>query len=440
MTRLHFFVIAFAICLFSFGQNKYLNTKTPYQPQQIHLTQPPKGYQPFFINYVGRHGARFLTSAGSDVQLTRLLEMAKKEQGRTPLGDSILVQLQQFESIENDNYGNITQLGKEEQQGIAARLQLDYPSLFQDVTLRIEATEKIRTQQSAKAFLSGFKGIDSNQVQTVIYPPDADALLRFYDLSSAYQQYKKSDEVKRHLDSLSNDHRTEEVSSRVCHQLFVNSFIQKMESGNVMLTAKAKRGTATPEQVCSDLYDVYCILFSAKKEMESPGVPFVNTISKAFTNADLAWLDQCASASDFYQKGPADNAAGIQINIAAPLLRNLVNTTDENIRSKAFNGIFRFTHAEAISPLATLTGIIEASLTSSSVFHFSAQWKAEKIIPLSANIQWIVYKKENDYLLTVLLNEKEARLPIATHQFPFYRWEDVKRYLESKLAQIKPTN
>ena len=40
------------------AQNLYLNTKTPYQPQQKNYAAPPKGYMPVFINYVGRHGAR----------------------------------------------------------------------------------------------------------------------------------------------------------------------------------------------------------------------------------------------------------------------------------------------------------------------------------------------------------------------------------------------
>ncbi len=422
------------------AQSDYLNTKTLYQPQQLHHTPPPKGYQVYFINYVGRHGARFLTSAGSDVSLIRLLEEAQMEQGLLPTGDSILMQLHQFEVVEKNNYGNITQLGKDEQKGIAGRLQSEYSSLFEKAKLRVETTEKIRTQQSANAFLSGLQGIDSSDVQTIIYPPEADSLLRFYDLSSVYQQYKKSDAVKKHLDSLSSDQRTEEVASRVCHQLFTNSFIQKIQNGNLKLAAKGKSDKATLVQICSNLYDVYCILFSAQKEMQSTGTPFINMASKAFTDADLAWLDQLTSASDFYEKGPADNAAGIQISIAAPLLRNLIKTCDENTRSKAFSGIFRFTHAEAISPLATLMGIVEASQTASSVFNFSTKWSAAKIIPLSANVQWVVYKKDNDYLLAILFNEKEARLPIATHQFPFYQWKDVKRYLENKLAQIQTTN
>jgi hypothetical protein len=155
-----------------------------------------------------------------------------------------------------------------------------------------------------------------------------------------------------------------------------------------------------------------------------------------FSARDLSWFNIINSASDFYEKGPAENVNGIQVTIAAPLLRDLINTTDSAIRFRNFDAVLRFTHAEAISPLATLMGIPQASKTSNSVFTFSDVWNASEIIPMSANIQWILYSNGKSFLIRILLNEKEVNLPVETKTNPYYTWNDVRSYYLNKLSFI----
>ncbi len=73
----------------------------------------------------------------------------------------------------------------------------------------------------------------------------------------------------------------------------------------------------------------------------------------------------------------------------------------------------------------------------SSIYHFDVYWEAGEIIPLSANIQWILYSNGKDYLIRILLNEKEVTLPIATAHFPYYNWNDVKKYYLQKLNALQ---
>lgn len=152
------------------------------------------------------------------------------------------------------------------------------------------------------------------------------------------------------------------------------------------------------------------------------------------------------------------------MRVAAPLLADFINSTDKAVHrlgmagagpetSNAGSGttsgnpgttpaasgpdaILRFTHAEAISPFAALLGIPTASTPSTSIFGYRAHWQAESIIPLSANIQWILYSNGRDCLVKVLLNEKESALPVSTSSYPYYRWEDLKAYYENRLKAI----
>jgi SpoIID/LytB domain protein len=56
----------------------YAGTKTPYPVSVWQYTPPPPGFSPVFVNYVGRHGARFFTKAGSDVELLKVLQKAQQ--------------------------------------------------------------------------------------------------------------------------------------------------------------------------------------------------------------------------------------------------------------------------------------------------------------------------------------------------------------------------
>ena len=58
----------------------------------------------------------------------------------------------------------------------------------------------------------------------------------------------------------------------------------------------------------------------------------------------------------------------------------------------------------------------------------------DKIIPMAANIQIILYRKEgsDDVLVKFLLNENETSVPVRTDCAPYYHWKDVREYYRSR--------
>ncbi|HEX6428850.1 MAG TPA: histidine-type phosphatase [Niastella sp.] len=397
----------------------YAGTKTPYPTPGQQYTPPPNGFTPAFVNYVGRHGARFFTKAGSDVAVIGILQKAQKNKALTSLGKQLLAMTQRFISIQKNNYENITGLGKEEQLSIGKRLLHNYPTAFTGKGLEVFTTHKVRTQQSADAFLEGFAGYPGKK-QYRIMPDSLDTILRFYDLSPAYREYKKNILLEGPTDSLLLDAKTRRVAREICDRIFKHSF------------------KTVPISFTTDLYDVYCGQWSIPVEIQQHGYP-KNSIdfSIAFDTAQLAWLAFINGAEDFLEKGAGRDTLGIQATVAAPLLADFITTTSDIINhTKQADAILRFTHAEAISPFATLLGIPQASVPAASIYQYSQHWSAESIIPLSANIQWIIYSNGSEYLLKVLLNEKETGLPIPTLQYPYYKWEDVKQYYLKKLKSI----
>jgi len=422
---IHLFRLTLVLTIFAVSAQAqtnalYAGTKTPYQTPAGKYTPAPAGFTPVFVNHVGRHGSRFFTKAGSDVQVLQVLEEAEKSKALTPLGQQLLGMTQRFVSIQKGNYENITGLGADEQRLIGKRLLCNYKQAFTGKGLEIYATHKVRTQQSAAAFLDSFTTY-AGKKEYKILPDSVDTMLRFYDLSAAYQAFKKSSAVQQPVDSLLNDKKTTQYAQQVCNKLFTAAF----KTDAVVFA--------------TNLYDVYCGTFAVPVEMKAHGYAAESlNFRLAFTPQQLQWFAFINGAEDFLEKGAGRNTDGIQATVATPLLADFIKTTSEVIaHTKQTDAILRFTHAEAISPFATLLGIPQASVPAASIYQYNKHWSPESIIPLSANIQWIVYSNGADYLVKVLLNEQEALLPVAGKQAPYYKWEEVKKYYMGKLNTFK---
>jgi len=405
-------------------QLPYLGTKTPYSPPSVNYTPPPAGYRPVFINHVGRHGARFLTKASADQQVMEVLQAAEKRHALTATGQRIKTIAGRLQAAGKGNYESITRLGGEEQAALGRRMRDLYAPVFTGRGLEVVTTRKLRTQQSAEAFLKGF-GRYAGPRSDRRAPESTDTVLRFYDLSPAYQRYKKGEAVKTPLDSLDRDGRTAATAKRICERLFNEPFVQEL--------MVAGKGVAFAD----NLYDLYAIAWSMSGELSAAGHPEDREgLGIAFDRDDLAWLDFRGGASDFLEKGPGFDSTGIQVKVAEPLLADFIRSMDRAVRSpdSARDAVLRFTHAEAIAPFAALMGIRGASTPVRSIYQYHNHWQAGNVIPLSANIQWILYAgSDGGHLVKVLLNEREAVLPVFTGQWPYYRWEDLRAYYAGKL-------
>ena len=108
----------------------HLGTQTPYIYQKSRYTLPPLGYTPFFINHVGRHGARYLTGAAKITELIYLLNEAEILGALKEEGKKLKRKLLAILPIEEKEAGLLTPSGFEMEEGIASRMALHYPEVF----------------------------------------------------------------------------------------------------------------------------------------------------------------------------------------------------------------------------------------------------------------------------------------------------------------------
>ena len=416
----------------AFAQDR--GTKTPYSPTDTTDAPAPTGYTPYFINYIGRHGARHVTSIKELSVLDHFLRDAASGGYLTAQGDTLQERVARILSVEK-NYtpGDLTQTGLEEQAGIGRRMANHYRSVLSSPSggdVDIMQTEEARTKQSQEAFSPAFSRAGAEAGEIPIYPRtliSADSVhLRFFELSPRYRAFSKSGPWTAAFNRLLQQPAYREQLKAMVGRWFVPGFAQ--------WTDKISDAPALAEAV----YAAAAITGGLSHEIAAAGfTPRDVDIFSLLTDTEIQWLALIGGAKDFLVKGPGFDPEGIQVRDAAPLLADFVRTTDAALERGIGGANLRFAHAETVAPFAALLGLEGASTPDTDLRHYTDVWKAGSVICFSANIQWIVYRAANaPDLIKVLYNEHPVHLPIKTNAFPYYKWEDVHRFYKEKLYRL----
>jgi hypothetical protein len=92
-------------------------------------------------------------------------------------------------------------------------------------------------------------------------------------------------------------------------------------------------------------------------------------------------------------------------------------------------------------PLACLLELDSCGISVENPDSLDRYWRNYNIFPMACNIQLVFYRpkknKDGDVLVKALLNEREASLPIATKQWPYYSWSDLRSYYIDKIKQFE---
>ena len=410
------------ISLAAFSQDcatVYLGTKTLYTAPLLKNTAAPIGYIPVFINHIGRHGARHLTKEVKKSWAYLVLLKADSAGALTTRGKQLKQMVLSLDKVETDHIESISAEGKTELREIAERMQVNNSILFnKPLRLNIGITNKKRTKQSADAFLTGFK------VKSAINEYIDDTDLRFYDLAPAYLAFEKQGSWMPLLKKLQEEEHIEQLNKSLSAKIFTTGFAAQLSAKQL-------------EKFTTDIYGFSTIVYSLQNEMEEAGMKTTDLNFKSlFSCEELERLGKVDDADDFFKKGPGMDVNGIQVRIAVPLLINFIKTTDGFMEHGQYNVQIRFAHAETVAPFAALLGISTADQSTVNVQMIRKSWKAAEVAPLSSNVQWVLYKKSNsnDYLVKVLLNEKESHITgLTTKTFPYYSYQDLKNFYIHKL-------
>lgn len=418
----------------------YLGSKIPYPgPGKVALTPIPKGYKVDFIYWVNRHGSRNLSSFKYDKAWRDMLVLAESEGQLTEKGKVLLKEIQKIIKHEQDRYGLLAGLGKDELYGIGNRTGGLYKDLFSsNRPLLAEATYKERTWESRDNFLKGLeKAGYKGEITFSQRKKNTDPYLRPFDIAAKYRKYKKAGKWHEKIDAFTRTNNAKIVAKRVVSPFFKSEFLAKIDKGEFEF--KSEKDDVVIKDTVGAAYSLWEI-YSILPALKSDGIADVD-MSKYFTKADLQFFEDYQNAQAFYSKGPGNAGKdSIALNIMAPLAKNMINEVDKYLKGESsYLGIFDFCHAETVVPLVGFFEIGKSAVPSEDISEAVKYWDAGYYGPMAANVEWIIYTaKDKEPLVKMLLNEREISFPASIKPVNtiYYRWSDVKAYYSEKAAKL----
>ena len=369
-------------------------------------TRAPKGYRPFYITHLGRHGARYQFSYYDSVEVW--LGKAARAEILTPFGEEFLGKLTESHMKVHYKEGDLTSIGKDQQRTIARRMYRNYQDVFKgDTKVWAVSTTSTRVVLSMMAFLCELKDLDKKM--DVSFDASLSDSPFLNPASKSNPAYVSRPFTTKETNAAIKDFLFESVDWRAVYNRFFTDIAAAMEIGIKPDKFLNSLHHVTGGMQCLD-HDrsLFAGTFTPEEEFS---LLRYRTMSEAAVMANYK-----ESVSNFYK-------------YSAYTVRHLIETADSDIQSGEYNVRLRFCHDSNIMPMLNILNINgmgrEITDLANSVDIFPLYQ-----IPMGASLQFIFYRsrKNPQILLKVLLNEREADLPLEPVEWPYYSWDAFKDY------------
>lgn len=392
----------------SLAAGKYM----AYQQPEEKIAEAPKGYKPFYISTFARHGSRYLTKKNKYDNPIEILSKANALGKLSNDGINALNVITKLSEEADGRYGELTPKGFEQHRNLVRRMYSNYPEIFKGKThIDARSTYKTRAFLSMAAACIELKGLN----------PKLDISIDASQHDEYYLKYKN-----KKYESL---HTTNKDSVyHIADSIYIKPERMMMQIFNDSIYVKDSIGNQS-KQLMNDLFELNGISQSSYDQQD---------LAFLFTKEELYDLWQRNNFEWYYEKGPSPLSGNCMFYLEKNLLQNIVETADSIIRLNKTYASLRYGHDTNLAPLAVLMGLNQLRYSTEDWYKIADTYQTYNIIPMCGNIQLIFFRKKgsDDILVKIMLNEKEAILPLESDISPFYHWQDVKRYWTDVTSHI----
>lgn len=378
------------------------------------VVSPPKGYNLFFIQTVGRHGSRASVSKDESLDVLKLWEQAEKTDGLTENGEHLKGDIERFRAAENElGFGELSSLGKAELAGLGRRTADNYGEFFSRVQ---EDGEEIafvtspvnRTKESAAAMKGGIEqrypdlkfAKDAVSERTLVVGANPSAIGRDH-----IRRLKKVQDV-------------EIAAKNVLANIYQPVFIQ----------------TSIKDPVGAAI-NIYQMFQRAPGMQAETSVNFEDYVDPA----DAVVLSREQAGEKFYRYGAGIRNEDGSYRGAKPLLNDFMKRLQERVDGGKTAAVFRQAHGETVMPFTALTQMRSANQQEPKgglYGHETNPWRSYKSGLIAGSVEWAAYKnKAGKILLTLRFNEESSRFSKACKPTepdgPFYTLQEIKSCINS---------
>lgn len=361
----------------------------------------PDSLTPFYISHVGRHGSRFPASATFATKLYEYLAAADSLGTITKTGRRLMEVTEYVIAASDGRWGALDSLGMAEQRGIASRMSLAYPELFNNGKVQAVSSYSPRCMMSMMSFVHQLARLNNKVETTMASGRSQSPLLRPFDVDNDYLEFRKAGRWEQPYDDFIGTFLPTSAITRALGQDF------PFEDGELQDAA---------------LTEYYVIA-----GLDAMGEDF--DMGEFFTKEEANGLWAAFNLRQYLQRA-ASTISTVPADIASPLLLDIINGIDAAIEGKDNTTVaLRFGHAETLLPLLSLMRI-EGCYYMTNYFDTVRQhWHDFEIVPMAANLQVVVAENSaGECYVRFDLNECPVRL-IAGDDRVYLPWNVAKDHL-----------
>lgn len=378
----------------------------------------PKGYKAVYISHFGRHGARYALGNDFYERVYKFLVKAHSDRCLTETGEDLFRRYEAFYPSVMYRGGDLTMLGQDQHRNIARKMFRSFPSVFKGNTCAVATSTMVpRVLMSMAVFVDELDDLDKSfnctmdtgRIYLDVLDPDTDAAPNFVPVSEMTQEAKDS-----YQNLLSELVDIEGISSRFFkdyNYLEENYGAWRFISNLRTLIISMPCLDSQPSEGFDD--------FLTKDEL-------FNMWEMRNYGGYLAWA-----------RSPLND--GSFIDRIHYLVEDIVSKADEDLQKGDVQLRLRFGHDSGIFALAGYLGIDNFGAVVEDPHEVKNWWRCTEV-PMASNIQFIFYRRksalrrsastlEDDILFKVLMNGREATLPIKSVTGPYYSWQEFKKSL-----------
>lgn len=393
--------------LFRAGSNYYA-----YPAPDTPLSPAPKGKKPFYISTYARHGSRFLIRAKEYEWPYQVMKKADEQGKLSEVGKQVLEQLGALREEARDRYGELTPLGASQHRKIAQRMYNNFPEVFKGkAIIDAKSTVVVRCIISME---NALLQLAKNNPDLVIRSDASQHDMYYMNLQDTLLFKKRL--PKAALDVYADFCKRHAVHDPSMRRLFNDSIFYRDSI---------------------DAYELNKAIFKVASSVQGTEMRYHFNLFDIYTSHELYsnWMQYNAYWYLLFGNSPWNG--GTQPFTQRNLLRKIIEDADYNIASPRNGATLRFGHETIVLPLTCLLGLNGFDRQFDDLEKLDVNgWINFDVFPMAANIQWIFYRKnpkDKDVLFKILLNEKEAWLPIPTDCEPYYHWKDFREFYLNKL-------
>ena len=392
--------------------NKAGSVYYAYPVTTVEQTATPKGYEPFYISHYGRHGSRYLIADNDYFWMLQLMREAKAAGALTPLGLDALERIEKVWLEAEGRGGDLSPLGVKQHRGIAERMFNTFPEVFKGkVDISVRSTIVMRCAMSMDAFCERLKELNPQLSIT-------------REASNRYMRYLNYHSPESNAFNAPDGPWQEEY--RKFEESHTNA---DRRVGTIFSDSLWVVRNVNPHKVMWGFY----WLAVGMQDIETK-VSFMDL----FEPQELFDLYQAFNYRFYVGDSNYPGSNGMLLDNAKPLLRNVIESADEVIKSGKTGATLRFGHDGNLIPFAGLLGLKDCYASVENPADFYKYFVSYKISPMAGNVQIIFFrnkKNHDDIIVKFMLNERETSIPIETDNYPFYKWSDVRSHYMSVLAE-----